>query len=293
MKNVGIVGNILKKEIAKVIEVMVRNLHKNNIRFMLDETLKSICGEISQLDFKLNFADKDKVASETDLLISIGGDGTMLSTAFLAHSHDKPVVGFNLGKLGFLTEVENENIDSFIDDILKENFTIENRIVLEARLKESEKILYAINDLVIDKGGWPKMIDISLSIDNDFVTTFSADGLIIATPTGSTGYSLSVGGPIVTPNSNVITLSPVAPHSLTMRPLIVPSDSVIEIKVHTQHENVLVNVDGQFVKECSPNLEIKISKSQRMLKVIHMSGRKYFDILRSKLLWGYDVRKNN
>lgn len=293
MKNVGIVGNILKKEIAKVIEVMVRNLHKNNIRFMLDETLKSICGEISQLDFKLNFADKDKVASETDLLISIGGDGTMLSTAFLAHSHDKPVVGFNLGKLGFLTEVENENIDSFIDDILKENFTIENRIVLEARLKESEKILYAINDLVIDKGGWPKMIDISLSIDNDFVTTFSADGLIIATPTGSTGYSLSVGGPIVTPNSNVITLSPVAPHSLTMRPLIVPSDSVIEIKVHTPHENVLVNVDGQFVKECSPNLEIKISKSQRMLKVIHMSGRKYFDILRSKLLWGYDVRKNN
>jgi len=152
---------------------------------------------------------------------------------------------------------------------------------------------FAVNDLVIDKGAWPKMIELTISVEDEYVTTFSADGLIVATPTGSTGYSLSVGGPIVSPKAEVIALSPISPHSLTMRPLVLPSNEKIFITANSMHTKVQVNCDGQRVMEFPPPLEIVISKSEKPLKLVHMDSANYFKILRSKLLWGLDVRKNS
>ncbi|MDO8550478.1 MAG: NAD(+)/NADH kinase, partial [Ignavibacteria bacterium] len=151
---------------------------------------------------------------------------------------------------------------------------------------------YAINDIVIDKGGWPKMIELTITVNGEYVTTFAADGLIIATPTGSTGYSISVGGPIVSPKTDVITLSPVSPHSLSIRPLVLPSTQEIVIKAESFHKEVHVNCDGQRVFAFAPPLEIKITKSKRPLKLVHTSFTSYFETLRNKLLWGIDLRKN-
>lgn len=152
--------------------------------------------------------------------------------------------------------------------------------------------LFAINDLVIDKGAWPKMIDITILVDNEYIATFAADGLIAATPTGSTGYSISVGGPIVSPQAEVITLSPISPHSLSIRPLVLPSNKEIIIRADSLYKEVQVNCDGQRVFAFSPPLEIKIKKSERPFKLVHTPLSSYFGTLRTKLHWGIDLRSN-
>jgi NAD+ kinase len=152
--------------------------------------------------------------------------------------------------------------------------------------------LIAVNDLVIEKGGWAKMIELTVWVDDEYVTTFSADGLIIATPTGSTGYSLSTGGPIVAPTTKAITLSPISPHSLTVKPIVLSSEQVIKLRALSPHKDIQVSCDGQRVYKFAPPFEIVIKKSDRSLKLIKTSLTTYFETLRKKLLWGIDVRLN-
>jgi NAD+ kinase len=152
--------------------------------------------------------------------------------------------------------------------------------------------LIAINDIVIDKGGWAKMIEITAQVDGEYVSTFSADGVIVATPIGSTGYSLSTGGPVVSPSAGAITLSPISPHSLTMRPLVLSSEQEIVIKADSPHNEIQISCDGQRVYHVPPPLEIKIVKSVKPLKLVHTSVTTYFETLRNKLFWGIDVRRS-
>jgi NAD+ kinase len=159
--------------------------------------------------------------------------------------------------------------------------------------KESEQELYAINDMVLDKGRWPKMIEVTVHADDDYVATFSADGLIVSTPTGTTGYSLSTGGPIVVPNADVITLCPIAPHTLTMRPLVLSADKKITVILKSQHTSVQVNCDGQRVSYYEPPVKLEIKKSGNPFRLVHTSKTNYFEILRNKLHWGIDLRKNS
>ncbi len=218
---------------------------------------------------------------------------TMLATAYQAHIYDKPVLGLNLGKLGFLVETDVAQMDSVIDILKKKKYTIEERMVLTGNcIGHQTGELIAVNDLVVEKGRWPKMIELSLWVDDEYVTTFSADGLIVATPTGSTGYSLSTGGPIVSPTAKAITLSPISPHSLTVRPIVLSSEQDIKIKADSPYKDVQVSCDGQRVYNFPPPLEIEIKKSDRSLKLIKTSLTTYFGTLRKKLLWGIDVRVN-
>jgi NAD+ kinase len=227
------------------------------------------------------------------MIISIGGDGTMLATAYHAQFYNKPVFGINLGKLGFLVDANIDQLEKFIEELKHNKYSIEERMVIEGEcVGHKVEKLYAVNDIVFDKGGWPKMIEITITVNGEYVTTFAADGLIVATPTGSTGYSISVGGPIVSPKADVITLSPVSPHSLSMRPLVLPSNQEIIIRADSFHKEVHINCDGQRVFSFSPPLEIKITKSGRPLKIVRTSFISYFETLRSKLLWGIDLRKN-
>jgi NAD+ kinase len=217
----------------------------------------------------------------------------MLATAHKAQSYDKPVLGLNLGKLGFLVETDVAQMDSVIDILKKKKYTIEERMVLSGICKAHQTgEMIAVNDLVIEKGGWPKMIELTAWVDDEYVTTFSADGLIVATPTGSTGYSLSTGGPIVAPTTKAITLSPISPHSLTVKPIVLSSEQVIKLKANSPHKDVQVSCDGQRVFNFPPPLEIVIKKSDRSLKLIKTSLTTYFETLRKKLLWGIDVRIN-
>ncbi|AFH50776.1 Putative sugar/NAD kinase [Ignavibacterium album JCM 16511] len=278
----------------EVVAAFIKKLKENKLDYLLTHSLNESDGKIKiEIDEDFIVEDND-LYEQSDLIISFGGDGTMLATAFNAQKYDKPVLGINLGKLGFLVEADVANLDSVIDTIKNKNYKIEERMIIEGNCSDykCEKMI-AINDLVIDKGGWPKMIELTVWVDGEYVTTFTADGLIAATPTGSTGYSISVGGPIVSPQADVITLSPISPHSLTIRPIVLPSKSEITIKADSLHKDIKVNCDGQRSYSFPPPMEIIIKKSDKSLKLVHTSLTTYFQTLRTKLLWGIDTRYSN
>lgn len=291
-KTIGIIANTTKENVNLVVSELIKKLQTNKFNFLLSNALIKQ-KEILAKELRKNvFVPDDKLCNNSDLVISIGGDGTMLTTAYKAQFFNKPVLGINFGKLGFLSEANINQIDVLINEIKRGLIKIEERILITGEvLGHKVERLIAINDIVIDKGGWPKMIDLELTVNNEFVTTISADGIVIATPTGSTGYSLSIGGPIVSPLTDAITLSPISPHSLTVRPIVLPSNQEIFIKADSLHKEILVNCDGQRVFAVPPPLKIKIVKHNRPLKLVRTSLTSYFETLRSKLLWGVDLRK--
>lgn len=291
-KTIGIIANTTKENVNLVVSELIKKLQANKFNFLLSNALLKQ-KEILAKELRKNvFVPDDKLCNNSDLVISIGGDGTMLTTAYKAQFFDKPVLGINFGKLGFLSEANINQIDVLINEIKRGLIKIEERILITGEvLGHKVERLIAINDIVIDKGGWPKMIDLELTVNNEFVTTISADGIVIATPTGSTGYSLSIGGPIVSPLTDAITLSPISPHSLTVRPIVLPSNQEIFIKADSLHKEILVNCDGQRVFAVPPPLRIKIMKHNRPLKLVRTSLTSYFETLRNKLLWGVDLRK--
>jgi NAD+ kinase len=291
---IGIAANLTKDHVFNVISVLTKKLSDHKIDFLLNDSLLFHTSKFESRIPKSRFTKDRTLYKKSDLLISIGGDGTMLDTAYKARIYDKPVLGVNLGKLGFLAEVNIDQIDHLIDEIKNETFTIEERMVIEGKcLGHDLENLYAINDIVIDKAGWPKMIELNISVNSEYLTSLVADGIITATPTGSTGYSLSAGGPVVSPGANVITISPISPHTLTMRPFVLPGKDKILIRAESLHKEILVNCDGQRVFAFTPPLEIEISRSEHPLKLVHTSLTSYFKILRKKLLWGIDTRKMN
>lgn len=292
---IGVIANTEKKNIISVIRKLLIEFNKYQIGYYLgDEVLrleKQFCEKIRGSQF----VDHKTLFDNSQIVISIGGDGTMLNSAYLARNTHTPLLGVNFGKLGFLAEFDVKDIEELVKDISENNYEIEDRMALEVITpgKSKQERLYAINDLVISKGDWPKMIEITLEVDNRLVTSFAADGIIIATPTGSTGYSLSVNGPIVHPKADAITLNPIAPHTLTIRPLVLSSYQKIKLHIDSPHSNVHVNCDGQRVYYFEPQLSLEVYKGEQPMKLVRSKKTNYFDILRSKLLWGLDVRNKN
>ena len=285
----GIVPNTEKENIIKVVELLVNKLDSKKVtHFISDSFLET--AKRSETLTQCHFVPNDEMFSESDIIVSIGGDGTVLTTGFLARNSGAPILGINFGKLGFLAEYEIKNLDNLIDELLNGEYHIEERITLTGSTSQDEEEYFAINDIVIDKGKWPKMIELELKVDDKYVSTFLADGIIISTPTGSTGYSLSTGGPIVAPEAKAITISPISPHTLTMRPLVLSSNQKVSIKATSQHESTQISCDGQRVSyHRSPSL-MHISNSNIPLKLVRTHSTSYFDILRKKLFWGIDVR---
>lgn len=293
-KTIGIIANTTKENVNLVVSELIKKLKANKFDFLLSDSLLKQKEIITKEIKKSNIVSDDKLCNNSDLIISIGGDGTMLTTAYKAQFYDKPVLGINYGKLGFLSEANINQIDILISEIKRNSIKIEERILITGEvIGHKVEPLFAINDIVIDKGGWPKMIELELMVNGEYVTTFSADGIVVATPTGSTGYSLSIGGPIVSPLTDAMTLSPISPHSLTVRPIVLPSKQEIFIKAMSLHKEILVNCDGQRVFAVPPPLKIKISKSKKSLKLVRTSLTSYFETLRNKLLWGVDLRKRS
>ncbi len=291
---VGIVGNILKQDTIRIVNEFLKLLDENGIDYDLSENLYEKRTQLIGKNVKENFDSIKDLGKNSDLVVSFGGDGTMLSSAYELRGSQTPMLGLNLGKLGFLAEYDMKDVKELVKELKENKFVLDERMALSAfNVEDGSTELYAINDIVIDKGRWPKMIEIVVRVDGDYVTTFSADGLIIATPTGSTGYSLSTGGPIVNPKSNAITLSPISPHTLTMRPLVLSSEQKIEVEVRSPYETVQINCDGQRVHYYKSPATLEIFKSDKPVRLIHSNRTNYFEILRNKLFWGLDLRKNN
>lgn len=290
---VGIIPNTTKTNILDVVEYIINQLRRNELEYYISETLLASFTTLPENIKNSYFLNHEDLFGECNLVISIGGDGTMLYTAYEARKYNTPIIGINFGKLGFLAELDDKNLAELIKDLKENNYIIEERMALEAHnLAEPEKELFAINDIVIDKGRWPKMIELVMNVDEEYVSTFTADGIIVASPTGSTGYSLSTGGPIISPKAKAIVLSPISPHTLNMRPLVLSDDQKITISVNSQHSTIQVNCDGQRVYYYEPPAHIAIFKSKNPVKLIHTKSSNYFEILRRKLFWGLDVRNN-
>lgn len=291
---IGIRPNYLKTDIINFIESLVAKLQKANLEFVFSEAVLNINSVHRDYWNNYEILDDHELAENCDVVASIGGDGTLLQTAYLSRNSDTPLLGVNFGKLGYLAEFETSKIDQLIDYLKSGYLVIERRNALEAKcISEDCQEFYAINDIVIDRGKYPRMIEISLQIDGEDVATFSADGLIIATPTGSTGYSLSTGGPIVNPHTEAITLSPISAHTLSMRPLVISSIQEIVIKAKSLFEDVQVICDGQRVNYLKSPSILRISRSKNDLKLVHNKEKHYFEILRKKLYWGMDLRTPN
>lgn len=227
-----------------------------------------------------------------DVAISVGGDGTFLRTAARINRQNIPIVGINTGRLGFLADIAGQEIEDTLDEIFKNYYLVEERTLLQI---QSDKTLdncynYALNEVAILKRDTSSMITIHTALNNDYLTSYQADGLVIATPTGSTAYSMSVGGPIIVPQSKSIVLSPVAPHSLNVRPLVIPDTTVVTLSVDSRSDTFLVALDGR--SEIFPSgAELKVFKADYTTKVIKRHNHTFYQTLREKLMWGADARE--
>lgn len=256
-----------------------------------------VCREFHQFltsDLKLNLPpvqlfDGDNF--DADMVISIGGDGTFLKAASRVGPKNIPILGINIGRLGFLADISPEEMESTFAEIHQHRYTLDERRVLQLQCDDPTlmKSPYALNEIAVLKRDSSSMISIHTSINGAPLTTYQADGLIIATPTGSTAYSLSVGGPIIVPHSKTIAITPVAPHSLNMRPIVICDDWTITLDVESRNHNFLVAIDGRS-EACNETTRLTISRADYTIKVVKRYNHLFFDTLRSKMMWGADIR---
>jgi len=233
--------------------------------------------------------DPEKLAGEVDLMLVLGGDGTMIGTARMIGDREIPVLGVNYGGLGYLTEFRIEELFSALEAILAGNYRLDRRVMLSVQLRRDDNPQMTnrvLNDVVINKSALARIIEIEAYLNGQFVNAFRADGLIISTPTGSTAYNLSAGGPVIFPSMNAVVITPICPFTLSNRPIVVPDDAEIELILNTGKEEVALTLDGQvgFPLEMADRVVIK--KSRTTFNLIQPSNRNYFDVLRDKLRWG-------
>ena len=235
---------------------------------------------------------RDRIGEHADVVLAFGGDGTLLDAASaIAHSpFDAPVVGINLGRLGFLTEAGRADLTGTLQALLDGRTTTETRLMLAGAVQRGETTPaahLALNDVVVTRGALSRMIEVQVTVDGQPVSIVKADGIIVATATGSTAYNLSAGGPIVLPSVDALVLTPIAPHTLTLRPLVLPATARVELTpVVEPHSELVLTFDGQYGVPLEPGDRITIARAKRVLTLLHVSGRTHFDMLREKLKWG-------
>lgn len=291
---IALYGNTIEKGQIESIELLFQQFDKHKAEIiiyapfyeLLQKTMNSIPS------FKALYRTPGEVKHLANFMISIGGDGTFLESVSLIQESNIPVVGINFGRLGFLAHISSEDIPLAIDQIFNKDFKVDQRSALKISCEENpfKDFPYALNDLTIQKKG-TSMITINAYIDQEYLCTYWADGLIISTPTGSTAYSLSVGGPIVSPNSNNFVISPIAPHHLTVRPLVIPDNSEIALEVNSRDEEILISLDSRSLSVKS-NFTLKISKAQFTIGVLRLKNTSFYKTLRNKLMWGIDQRNS-
>ncbi|HEY5883230.1 MAG TPA: NAD(+)/NADH kinase [Pyrinomonadaceae bacterium] len=231
----------------------------------------------------------EKLAHAVDLILVLGGDGTMIATARLMGDREVPVLGVNFGGLGYLAEFRIEELFSALESILSGNYRLDKRVMLDVELLRGDERVTSnrvLNDVVINKSALARIIEIEAFLNSQFVNSFRADGLIVSTPTGSTAYNLSAGGPVIYPSMNAIVITPICPFTLSNRPIVVPDDAVIELCLKTEQEEVALTLDGQVGFPLNVEDRVVIRKSSTTFNLVQPMNRNYFDVLRDKLRWG-------
>jgi NAD+ kinase len=231
----------------------------------------------------------EELAANVDLILVLGGDGTMIATSRMLADHEVPVLGVNYGGLGYLAEFRIEELYQALESILSGNFRLDKRVMLDVELRRKDELITrnrVLNDVVINKSALARIIEIDAHLNEHFVNSFRADGLIISTPTGSTAYNLSAGGPVIFPSMNAVVITPICPFTLSNRPIVVPDVATIELLLKTDQEEVTLTLDGQVGFSLKVEDRVVIRKSSVTFNLVQPSNRNYFDVLRDKLRWG-------
>jgi NAD+ kinase len=282
-QTIGIISRPRRSNLAVVVPPLLKWLEAHGIQTLLDEETASC------LPNGMKGENRTRVADASQLLLVLGGDGTMLAAARLAAPRGIPILPINMGSLGFLTSFTLQELHPALDDTLEGRFSLSERVMIRAELHRAGKVIddqQVLNEVVINKGALARMIEVELTIDADFVCRYRADGLIVASPTGSTAYSLSAGGPIVHPAVESFVITPICPHTLSDRPLVVRDTSSVDMRLSGDTESVFLTLDGQRGIPLQPTDLVRVSRAKQLLKLIQPPKKSYFEILRNKLKWG-------
>jgi NAD+ kinase len=281
MKNIGIIANVKKEMTKGVVNEIIRWAEKENIGFFLAEELVPVVGH-SEAALPVM-----ELWQEINALISLGGDGTMLASARAVGVHQVPILGINLGGVGFLTEINSNDLTNTLNRLKKGEYFIEKRMVLESEVEGFQKLQqYALNDIVIDKGEIARLFLLHLYADDEFICSYSADGLIVSTPSGSTAYNLAAGGPIINPRMNAIIVSPICPHTLASRTILFSEKETLKVKVELDSREAGLTIDGQVAFHLKSGSSVIIRKAGHSVNLIKFRDRSFYEILRTKLHWG-------
>ncbi len=282
LKKVGIYAKKNHPDVEKIVLEIRDRLNRDDITVLLEDSVAELIGQVN------GFAG-DEIPDLVDLVIVLGGDGTLISVARQIAGRQVPIVGVNLGRLGFLTEITRTELPDMLDRLVTGDYQVSDRMMLDSLIYRSNQVIgtyTVLNDVVINKGALARIIDMDASIDGRHLCTYKADGMIIATPTGSTGYSLAAGGPIIYPEVNSLLISPICPHMLTNRPIVVRSHSVISIEVKFEDDVVFFTADGQVGRKLLPGDRVEVKRSEARTLLVSSPSKDYFEILRTKLGWG-------
>ncbi|GAB6070586.1 NAD(+) kinase [Thiomicrorhabdus hydrogeniphila] len=285
-QSIGIFGKYKGNQCWKHIQTLIDFLESKSCTVYLD---KPSCKKFPKHD-SVQMLEREELKSKIDLAIMVGGDGTFLDVARCITDNDVPILGINLGRLGFLTDISPDNMIETMQEVLEGVYQEELRNVLQVSVYEEDKLVFqerAINDVVIHKTDSPRMIEFETFVDGRFLNSQRSDGMIISTPTGSTAYALSAGGPILDPGVDAITLVSINPHTMSTRPYVINSSSTVELRAHENCENnSQIICDGQITHEISPKHRTVIKRNEHYLRLLHPKSHDHFELLRAKLHWG-------
>jgi NAD+ kinase len=283
IKRVGIVSKPKKTEIREVVPPLIAWLRERAIEVFIDKETASI------VESPARPASRNEMAGMVDLLVVLGGDGTLLATARALNRKPVPILAVNLGGLGFLTVITRDEVYPALESVLAGQSQIERRVQIEGELVRADEVIssfLALNDVVLNKGAIARILDFDVLVDGRLISTYKADGLIVSTPTGSTAYSLAAGGPIVAPTVSAFIVTPICAHTLTHRPLVLPDTAQIEISVKSQREAAYLTVDGQVGLATHSDDSVRLRKASSYVEIVQPPAKDYFEILRQKLKWG-------
>ena len=291
---IAVFGQYYQNNTHSIVEKVVAFLEQNNIEICFYKIFhdKLIENEVALSKYS-TFDSHECLKDNFDYLISIGGDGTILRAATFVRNYNLPIIGINAGRLGFLATIQEENIEKLLTRVVANDFSISKRTLVSLHSYpenvDLEDINFALNEITVSRKDTTSMITIETYINNEYLNSYWADGLIISTPTGSTGYSLSCGGPVIMPTSNCFVITPIAPHNLTARPLIIPDDSELTIKIKGREEQYLVSLDSRLTS-VSNETTLTVKKSDFYISIIEFPEEGFLRTIRKKLLWGEDKR---
>ncbi len=294
MKKVAIYGQYYSVDAEKEVLILLKTLKKNGIEVFFEKKFYQLLKDNDALkkDYK-TYAKFTDLSNEFDVLFTIGGDGTILRAVTYIRKLNIPIFGINAGRLGFLATVQKNEIEKAVELLLKKEYTIQNRSVLEVatlpKSKGFKQLNFALNEVTVTRKNTTSMIGVKAHLNNEYLANYWADGLIISTPTGSTGYSLSCNGPVISPDCKSLVITPIAPHNLNVRPIIINDDTLIDLEVSTRENKYLISLDSR-ITAVPLDTKITVKKANFTIKTILLNNKSFLKTLRSKLLWGEDTR---